>query len=437
MRFLLATPSGLLPLAGSETDAPLVGVITGDDVALHRVPLLETTPKRRLAEARMRATDLSAQPPEDLHLAIGDSNDAGNAWLAIIARERMLAHLAHFATHGAEPDSLVPAALLLATPPGQTAAFAGLDDLVLVRNQTRAAATERALAEIVAGQPAPDVLTPFAAAFSTASPLPLDLRQGEFARPVRWWRERAFRIAAAALLLLVTTLAAAPMVIESMRSRTAVAAADRATVEIATRALGKQPADAATGGAALESARRAAEANAIGPRLSFLAASIEQSPAARLDSVQMTPGGRLAITLGGPADAIISIGARLTAGPFNAALAGRALTLGDRRTARASSDAALPVAMARTITAQADAAILRSKTVPPRALPPAAIAEAFAAAGLDIVLAEGAPARIQAARPTVLLPLLADLEAKGARFSTLILTRNDDETLAAEIGFAR
>ena len=437
MRLLLASADALLPLAGTEGDAPLIGVIAGDDIALHRVQLLETAPKRRFAEAMMLATDLSAQPLDDVHVALGEADEAGNAWLGLIARDQMAAHLAHFAAHGAEPDSLVPAALLLPAPTEQATTFATLENLVLLRTQSMATATDACLVELLADKQVPQTLAPFAAVFSVANPLPLDLRQGEFALPLRWWRLRSFRIALAVLLLAVALLAAAPILMHSLRTRAAAAAADTATLALARQSLGTQSADAASAGAALSAARRAAEAGAISPRLSFLAASVEQVPGVHLEAVRLTPGGRLLVTLGGPADAINRVGSRLVAGPFNAALAGRILTLGDRREARASSQAALPVAIARTITAQADATLLRAKGVEPRDLPSAALVAAFAAAGLEATPTVGAPIRVEAARATILLPLLAELEAQGARFSSLSLTRNEDQTLAAEIGFSR
>jgi hypothetical protein len=39
-------------------------------------------------------------------------------------------------------------------------------------------------------------------------------------------------------------------------------------------------------------------------------------------------------------------------------------------------------------------------------------------------------------RATVLLPLLADLELRGATFTTLTLARNQDETVAAALTVA-
>ena len=433
MKWLLATPGGTTPLAGSDDDAPLVGVIPGDDVALHRIELMETAQKGRLAEARMRATDLSAQPLEDLHLALGPPQPDGSAWLALIARERMAAHIGHFAAHGAEPQSITPAALLLPAPADAVASVATLDPFTLVRSTGFAAAADPLLAEALGALPQTPP-PPFAAAFALPEVLLLDLRQGEFAARIRWWRLAWFRVAAGFLLVGILALALAPLAIDRIRTGAAADAADRITIQLATQALGQTQASPESAALALSAARIAAEGRAIGPRLSFIAASIEQTPAARLDSLRLLPDATIALVLAGPAEAINSARARLTAGPFVATAAARAVRIAARRTARPTSDAALPTAIARTLNAQSDASIVRRTAASPRPLSPQAIAAAFAAAGLEAT--PGNPIRIEAARATVLLPLLADLEARGARFASLGLTRNEDQTLSAQIGFA-
>ncbi len=241
-------------------------------------------------------------------------------------------------------------------------------------------------------------------------------------------------MAAALLTLAIVALAAAPLVIAHLRSAAGVAAADRISVQLASKALGKPQASAEVAAASLAAARLAAEGTAIGPRLSFIAGSIEQTPAARLQSLRLMPGGSLLLVLGGPAEAINTASTRLTAGPFESTDAARVVRIAGRRTARATSDAALPVAIARALNVQADATIVRLTPAVPGRLSPETIAGAFAAAGLDT--SAGNPMRIEAARATVLLPLLADLEAKGARLVSLSLTRNEDQTLSAEIGFS-
>jgi len=424
---LLATVGGVELLAGEQADTPFVGVIAGDDVALHHVQLVETQAKKRLAEARMRATDLSAQPLDTLHLALSEPDAEGWSWLAVIDRSRMAGHLAHFGRHGGEPDHLVPAALLLPRPEGAEPSSASLGGLTLLRGADFAGAIDPPLAEAFHAHAGP---APFAAVASF--PLPLDLRQGAFAPLTRWWKQRSFQGAAAALIILVAALAAAPLLVEKIRSAGGVAAADRATVAFATQALGKPAASAETAATALAAARKAAEGLAIGPRLSFLASTIEAVPNARLDSLRLQPDGRMSVTLGGPAGPLTAAGNRLTAGPFEASLDGRTLILGDRRAARATSDSALPVAIARAINAQADTFLVRATPRPAKPIDAAGIATAFTAAGLE----PPSSGRIEAARATVLLPLIAQLEAKGARFTRLTLTRNEDQTLAAELGFA-
>lgn len=433
MKLLLASANGVELLAGDDADTVSVGVITGDDVALHHLRLMETIPKKRLAEARMRATDLSAQPLNALHLALSEPDAEGCSWLALIDRTRMAGHLAHFSQHGGEPDHLVPAALLLPRPEEAQPNSANLSGLVLLRGADFAAALEPSLAEAL--DPHADAAlraarAPFAA--DTSLPLPLDLRQGSFALRPRWWKQRSFQIAAFLLLILAAALAAAPLLVENIRSAAGVRTADRATLMFAAQALEKPAASAEAAAASLAAARRAAEGLAVGPRLAFLASTIEAVPGARLDSLRLAPDGKLIVSLGGPAAPLTTAGNRLTAGPFESRLNGRTLQLGERRVARASSDAALPGAIARAINAQSDGFLIKALPRPAKPIDAPTIAAAFLAAGL-----EPSPAgRIEAARSTVLLPLLAELETKGARFSRLTITRNEDQTLAADIGFA-
>jgi general secretion pathway protein L len=441
MTLLLATADGLKPLDEPVDDAQApVAVLPGDDVALHRLLLLETAPKRRLEEARMRATDLAAQPIDALHVAVGPADADGASWVALIDRERMAAHLAFLAASGARPAQLVPAALLLA-PPAAGAALARLDDRVLLRTPELAGLVEPALAADLLGPAWPGraaALPDFAP--DPPDPLPLDLLQGEFAPRLRWWRSRRFQIPAALLTLLLVLLLAAPLLIERARAAATIAAYDEAVVELAATALGARPADAAAGAAQLAAARRAAEGSAVGARLSHAAGRLEPIPGARLDAAA-TKGAALELTLGGPADAVNGAAAALAAGPFEATRNGTEVTLGERRAGIAATPSPLSAAMLRFVAARQDAAIVTARGARPAAPPtPAELAAAFAAVGLGDAAIAPAPAgttiAVPAARATVLLPLLADLELRGATFTTLTLARNQDETVAAALTVA-
>ncbi len=442
MTILLATDDGVRTLDVAEAAeagaaGPTVAVIPGDDVALHRLTLMETGGRARLAEARMRATDLSAQPIEELHVAVGPADSEGASWVGIIAHDRMAGHLTHLKAAGAEPAHVVPAALLLAPAEGAPS-MARFGDRVLLRTQELAGLVEPSLASALTGSSQLGrflQLGEFAPGGAPV-PLPLDLLQGAYALRRRWWAERSFQIPALLLGLLVAALLAAPFLIERARSAAAVAVSDRAVVELAAQTLGTRPADATAGAAALAAARRAAEGGALGARLSFATAILEQVPGASLETVRLADDGSLQLALGGPADAINLVGQRMAGGPFAVRASGTTVTIGDRQAARATTDSPLAQSLLRLVTARQDAALAgaaRARGAPMKA---DAVTAAFVAAGLSPPGSRGPAIPVPAARATVLLPLIADLELKGARFTRAMIDRNADKTVTATLGVA-
>ena len=435
MRWLLeSTEGGVTPLGAGEEGAPVVAVLTGADVALHRLLLVESSPARRLEEARMRAVDLAAEPVDDLHVAVGEPDADGASWIALVDRAAMEAHVAAFAAAGAAPRHMVPAALLL-----PERGSARLGELLLFRNDEIAGAVEPGLAAHLGAEVR---AAPFRFVPGPDTPVPLDLMQGAFAPVRRWWNERGFRIAAAALTALALLLALAPLAIERARTAAAIAGFDRATVEIGQQVLGPAaPGDAAAAAAALAAARAKAEGPAVGARLSMLSREVEMLPDARLAGVGLQ-GDRMRVALGGPADAINAIAPRIAAGPFVTERLGTELLLGERRAGVLKSGSGYSEAMLRLVAARADAAILAAMKARPRAGGPAQLASRaramLAANGLgEAVVSEtggGIAIAIPAARSKVLLPMLADLEMAGARFTALDLRAQDDQTLAATIG---
>jgi general secretion pathway protein L len=439
MTLLLATEDGVLTL-GDEADAQAgatVAVIPGDDVALHRLTLLETDSRARAAEARMRATDLLAQPIEDVHVAVGPADADGACWVGLIARDRMAGHLAHLKAAGAEPTHVIPAALLL-DPASTTPSMARFGDRVLLRTTDLAALVEPSLASALTGSSQLGrflQLGEFAPG-ATPDPLPLDLMQGDYAPRRRWWAERRFQILAGLLALLVVALLLAPALIERARSAAAIAVYDRAVVELASQTLGTAPADAQAGAAALAAARRAAEGGALGARLTVATSIIETIPGARLDSARLQPDGSLLLALGGPADAINLVGPRMAGGAFAATATGTTVTLGDRVAGRAAADTEVSKAMLRLVAARQDAALAGAARARGTPMTQDAVRAALVAAGLSAPGPSGTPIAVPSARATVLLPLIADLELKGARFGSAAITRNADETIAATLGVA-
>lgn len=431
MRVFLAQDGAVAALRPGDPEAAAVGIIPGDDVALHRVWLSGGNARERRAEARMRASDLAAQPLDDLHLALAPAGDAGDWWLALIGRERMAAHLAAFAAAGVDPDHVVPAPLLLpAADSGVSAARLG--DLCLLRGNDFAASVEPELAALLAPGTAPGAFTP-----EMTAPPPLDLRQGEFARRLRWWRLRWVQVAVAMLVLVALLLAALPAAMAHVRSRAAAAAEDQRIRDLAGHVLGRPFADADAAARALSAARRRAEGSAVAPRLSLATALLAAAAPARLDRVELAPDGTLQLTLGGPAEAAGRAAAAFRDQRwFAAAVDGPVVRLGPRRVPEtragaAAADAAIVSAARRARSGQADAR--------PGADP---VATALAAAGLldaASVGREGAGTMITipAARSQVLLPMLVDLEAAGMPIVALRLEAAADGTIGGRVEVRR
>jgi general secretion pathway protein L len=441
MILLLDTDDGLRPLGPEPADAPAgptVAVIPGADVALHRLILAEPDGAARLAEARMRATDLSAQPIEEVHVAVGPADSEGASWVALIDRQRMADHLARLRDAGTDPSHVVPAALLLAPPDGPPS-MARFGDRVLLRTDQLAGLVEPSLASALTGASQLGrflQLGEFAPG-DAPDPLPLDLLQGEFAPRIRWWTNRRFQLLLGGLVLLLVALLVAPVAIQRARTAVAVSAQDAAVVALATQALGTRPADADAAATALANARRAAEGAALGARLSFVSRAIESAPGARLDSARLQPDGSLLLGLGGEADAVNAVAPKLASGAFATRAQGTTLVVGDRVAARAVAQTPLADATLRLVTARQDAALAAAgKARPP--LTAAAVHQALVAAGLaDPALSPvGGVVSVPAARATALLPAIADLELKGARFTALTIVRNADQTLSATLGVA-
>lgn len=438
MKLVLETADGVRPLASSdEAEAALVGVLPGGDIALHRLQLLETAPAERLEEARMRAIDLAAQPIEDLHIAVGVADESGASWVALIDRDRMAGHLEHFRAAGALPRHLTPAALLLDAPDLRPTMARFDDGQLLLRTSDFAGLVEPDLAPHLTGTVFPPRLAQLAD-FQPDVPatLELDLLQGDFAPRTHWWASRRFQIPAAVLGLLLLLALAAPHLITRARTAAGIAGYDEGVVALAARTLGQRPDSAADGSAALAVARRLAEGAALASRLSFATSAVEAVPGSLLESASLLPDGRLTLRLGGPADAVNQLSARLVSGPFEGEGNGLEIVLGERRAGLAAGDTALSRASLRFLNARQDAAIVQMrKGVQP--LPPSAVQQAFAAAGLvDTAVsppAGGIDLQVPAARGTVLLPLIADLERKGARFQTARIGRNPDATVNAEL----
>ena len=191
-------------------DEPMVAVAPGESVALHWADLPSRSPAQAVAAARILAGEASAASPAELHVAIGDEG-AGERPIAVVGAGVMAGWLTDLASAGVDPVVIVPAQLLLPRP-DHGFVRGEIADQLLVRGRATGFADEPGLTELITGGEVPVTLTPDAvetAVVAATNRLPLDLRQGLFARRRRraidWPLVR--RLALLGLAILAVTLA--------------------------------------------------------------------------------------------------------------------------------------------------------------------------------------------------------------------------------------
>jgi len=202
---------------GDDSETVIL-VVPGSDVALHWAELpAELAPAQAMAAARIMASEVSAEPPEATHIAIGCADDDGQRCLAIVARAKMEIWLAEAATLGIDPDGIIPEPLLLTPPETGVRIFrrAGMD---VVRGRTRAFAADPEIAALLIGEEASESVSveDFERDLGDVLADPqLNLRQGDYAKRRQWKLDKSDirRVALlAATILLVTLLIQVTMI---------------------------------------------------------------------------------------------------------------------------------------------------------------------------------------------------------------------------------
>jgi hypothetical protein len=425
-QFLLATADGLVPLKDDGEEGPRIAVLPAADVVLHRIRLAGTSVRERRAEAEALAETLSATPASDLHVALGPNEEDGSCWMALADRTSLAEQLKRLEAETPSPDLVVPAVLLV--PPGgagmERPASANLGDLTLVRSADWAGAMEPALAAHL-GATGPHL--PFVPGAVTGL---FDLRQGRLAVSRPFWTERWFQWGAGLMLLLGLLLASVPPVAGKLRERFETEALDAATVEMASRALGRSQPDAV---AAERAVRVGASPPPVAPRLAALLAALEPRADASLAALALE-GDQIAIGLDGSAQAINAVARTLSSGPYPARQDGDMIRMGAAASAEARD------ARSRFEAVRVAAPLAARRRAASAAKPAVALQAHLASAGLTDARAEpaGAGARVllPAVRAQLLLPLLGRIESDGLRVTGLSVKRNADPSLAVvlEVG---
>ena len=176
--------AGLLPSA-EEAEERVVAIVPGEDVAVHWIDLPDLAPQQAAAAARLLASEVSAEPVERLHVAIGAEVAEGRA-MALASTAKMAAWLGQAQALGFDPESVIPEPFLIG--PAAHLRRWEQDGRHILRGPGVALAAEPALAALAAPGEAETLDSPaLEGAFGAAlAALPVDLRQGRFARRRRW-----------------------------------------------------------------------------------------------------------------------------------------------------------------------------------------------------------------------------------------------------------
>lgn len=225
----------------------VVLVAPGEAVALHWIELPDLAPDQARAAARLLAADVAAEPLDRLHVAVGAMAEAAAPGamrarpMAMVASAALADWLAQAQAIALDPDHVVPEPLLIPPPAADAGERHWLrdDGLIVARGAAAAHVAEPALAALVAdgvAQPIDDDAFEDGLAAALAA-LPLDLRQGAFARRRRWRLDWALarRLAVLGGLILGVTLLVQIALIG--RYRIDAARQDRLAASMATAAL--------------------------------------------------------------------------------------------------------------------------------------------------------------------------------------------------------
>ncbi|TVV74233.1 type II secretion system protein GspL [Sphingomonas solaris] len=311
--------AGAIPSpAGDVENERIVLVVPGEDVVIHWIELPALAPAQAAAAARLMAGEVSAMPPERLHVALGAATGPSRA-MALVSVERMAAWLVQAQALGLDPDRIVPEPLLLLPPEAGVVRWTR-DGLHLLRGDTVALAAEPDLAALLVTEPPVPVddATVEADLATALGRLPLDLRQGPFARRRRWRTDWALvrRLAALGGLMLLAVLAVQLVLILKYSL-----AADRLERELATVARAALPRVATITDPPQQLAGRLAELRGSGAGFSASAAvvfaAVRDTANVELAALSFDDQGvlRATATAANPAD-IAALARRIEAGGF-------------------------------------------------------------------------------------------------------------------------
>lgn len=308
-RALEGVPALVDPQSGSALK--VAAVVPGEAVALHWLELpAGLTDAQAAAAARLVAAEVSLQPLDTMHVAVGaDAGENALRPVALVPALAMAGWLGRLQADGLDPDLILPEPLLLVRPAEGFARYMR-SAAPLYRGQADAFSIEPDLADlVVADAPVADIsdeLFESGLGAALAGPV-VNLRQGIFAKRRRWTIEWPLvrRLAGLAAALLFVTLAIQLVLtfryvfeadrLEAERARVAAAALPGISAANAADRLPLRLAELRGGGAGY---------SAI---VSGLFAALQAVPAASLTAIAYEPDGALRATVQGETAAAIPL----------------------------------------------------------------------------------------------------------------------------------
>ncbi|TZG29041.1 type II secretion system protein GspL [Sphingomonas montanisoli] len=206
---VVARDTALDHLPPLEPDERIILVLQGDEVTIRWIELPALTDAQAAAAARIAIAEHSIGAPDTLHVAIGDVH-GGRRMVATVDADLLQQWIGWAQAIRLDLHHVVPLPLLLAYGDGAPRLW-DRPGLSVVRGHDHAFAVEPDLAHAILCTIVPEPMDD--ARFEAELPaalavLPLDLRQGRFARRRAWriddaWKRRMKRLAIAAAILLV------------------------------------------------------------------------------------------------------------------------------------------------------------------------------------------------------------------------------------------
>lgn len=178
-----------LPVENQPDDERVIAITPAADVTINWAELPGFAPAQAQAAARLLASENSISALDSLHVAVGrDEDDSDDRLIAVTDRVRMDEWLARTQSLGFDPDAILPASLLLSRPDSGFVR-AEIWGEAVVRSRDSAFADEAGLVELIVGDAPLARLEPGVAEagmLAVLDDMPVNLRQGAYARTRRW-----------------------------------------------------------------------------------------------------------------------------------------------------------------------------------------------------------------------------------------------------------